>query len=515
METLERVEIFDISTLSLSGREPRKKWWMEMIWDVEGLLKLGLEIDSGPGRMIDAIEEHLKVRDRNGKVVPLAANAVQRVFEQKRGRSNIVLKARQMGITTWVAARLFLKTITSGGTLTVQVAQTREAAEGIFRMVQRFWEQLPKEAREGPLRRSRANVGQMCFPELDSEFRILSAGDEGAGRGLSIQNLHLSEVSRWPGDAQETLAGLRAALSPSGELVIESTPNGAYGCFYGEWNRAATNGTVQHFFPWWKEPAYVADAVTDLTPEERTLVLAHGLTAQRVGFRRTLEASYQGLRLQEFAEDAMSCFRASGDCCFEIDAIEERLTKTCAPLETRRAGSLQIWLPPLPGNRYLVAVDTAGGGSDGDFAAVQVIEIKTGLQCAELRQRLGPLDLANAAADMAREYGNARIAVERNNHGAGVLAYLDSVQHYADVFEMDGVAGWLTTAGNKPQMVARMGALLMQSPEMFQSARLLEECRTFIHWPNGRTGAANGAHDDCLMAMAIAQSVRAEMLTRT
>ena len=37
------------------------------------------------------------------------------------------------------------------GVLTVQVAQTQEAAEGIFRMVQRFWERLPEEMREGPL----------------------------------------------------------------------------------------------------------------------------------------------------------------------------------------------------------------------------------------------------------------------------------------------------------------------------------------------------------------------------
>jgi len=486
-----------------------------MIWDKDGLLSLGREIDSNPENMIDAVERHLKVRDRNGRIRPLAANAVQRAFEQKRGRWNIVLKARQMGITTWVAARLFLKTITTGGTLTVQVAQTREAAEGIFRMVQRFWEQLPDEAREGPLRRGRSTLGHMSFPQLDSEFRILSAGDEGAGRGLSIQNLHLSEVSRWPGDAQETLAGLRAALSPTGEMVIESTPNGAYGCFYGEWNRASANGTVQHFFPWWMEKEYVSESVTNITSEERALVLAHGLTAQQIGFRRGLEASYQSLRSQEFAEDAVTCFRATGECCFDVAAVERRIEAVPSPIETRRGGALQIWLPPLPGKRYLVAVDTAGGGSEGDFAAIQIIEMATGLQCAELQQRIGPLELARIAVELAREYGNAKIAVERNNHGAGVLAYLDGVHRYANVYEMEGLAGWLTTAGNKPQMIGRLGALLVESPWMFASRRLLEECRTFVNMPNGRTGAANGAHDDCLMAMAVAHSVRAEMLTRS
>jgi hypothetical protein len=145
---------------------------------------------------------------------------------------------------------------------------------------------------------------------------------------------------------------------------------------------------------------------------------------------------------------------------------------------------------------------------------VQVIELKTGLQCAELRQRLNPLELAAAAAQLAHEYGRAKIAVERNNHGSAVLAYLDSVHRYADVYEMDGQAGWLTTAGNKARIIGKMGALLVQSPRLFASTRLLEECRTFINGANGRTGAAPGSHDDCLMAMAIAQAVREELLVR-
>jgi hypothetical protein len=488
-------------------------------WDVEELLALGRWMEARPSALVKVAEGWLRVRDRAGLEQPLRANAVQRAFERERGRQNIVLKARQMGITTWVAGRFFLKTITARGVMTVQVAQTREAAEGIFRMVQRFWECLPEGLREGALRRSKANAGQMCFPALDSEFRVVSAGDENAGRGLTVQYLHCSEVSRWPGDAGATLAGLRAALAPGGEMVMESTPNGAYGCFYEEWGRAASNAgaaseVVRHFFPWWMEEAYVGAAVDELREDEQRLVTAHGLTARQIGFRRGLEASYRGLRSQEFAEDAESCFKATGECCFEVEAVEERLASVGAPLEMRRGGALQVWLPFIAGKEYVVAVDTAGGGADGDFAAVQVIERESGLQCAELQQRLGTLELARVSAELAREYGGAVIAVERNNHGAGVLAYLDSVERYARVYEQGGVAGWLTTAGSKPGMVSRMGALLVESPWMFLSKRLLGECRTFVSMVGGRTGAANGAHDDCLMAMAIGQAVRAELAGR-
>ena len=485
--------------------------------DIEDLLAVGRWMDEKPTRLVKVAEGLLRVRDRSGLERPLRANAVQLAFERERGRQNIVLKARQMGITTWVAGRFFLKTITARGVMTVQVAQTREAAEGIFRMVQRFWECLPVELREGALRRSKANAGQMCFPELDSEFRVMSAGDENAGRGLTVQYLHCSEVSRWPGDAGGTLAGLRAALAPGGELVMESTPNGAYGCFYEEWGRAvsnasAVNDVVRHFFPWWMEEAYVGSAVEEMREDELRLVTAHGLTARQIGFRRGLEASYRGLRSQEFAEDAESCFKATGECCFEVEAIEERLASVREPLSTRRGGALQVWLPPIAGKEYVVAVDTAGGGADGDFAAVQVIERESGMQCAELQQRLGALELARVSAELAREYGGALIAVERNNHGAGVLAYLDSVERYARVYEQGGVAGWLTTAGSKPGMVSRMGALLVESPGMFFSKRLLGECRTFVSMVGGRTGAVNGAHDDCLIAMAIGQAVRAELM---
>ena len=115
-----------------------------------------------------------------------------------------------------------------------------------------------------------------------------------------------------------------------------------------------------------------------LREDERRLVLAHGLTAEQIGFRRGLEASYRGLRSQEFAEDAESCFKATGECCFEVGLWRRGWLRWVSRWRVRRGGALQIWLPPLPGKEYLVAVDTAGGGSDGDFAAVQVIEMGSG-----------------------------------------------------------------------------------------------------------------------------------------
>ncbi|HEY0264190.1 MAG TPA: terminase [Granulicella sp.] len=471
----------------------------------------GIENDNGSMRLAQKV---LRVRDREGHEQPLQANRAQSEFERQRKQHNIILKARQMGMTTWASGRFFLKTITTPGTLTVQVAQTREAAESMFRIAQRFWENLPEGCRTGPLKRSRANKRQMIFPALDSEFRVVSAADVNAGRGLTIQNLHCSELSRWRGNPRETLAGLRAALAPGGELILESTPNGAVGCFYDEWMQAAQSGLAAHFFPWWLEDSYVTAPVTEFTDDEQELMQLHRLTPEQIGFRRQLAGSYRGLRAQEFAEDPARCFRASGNCCFEIEAIEERMLELTEPVKRRRHGALLVWLPPMPGREYIVGVDPAGGSSDGDYSVAQVIELQTGTQCAELRDHLSPMELARAIAELAKEYNGALVAVERNFHGAAVHAFLDTTARYERIYTVNGERGFLTSSASKPEILSRLGALLVERPGIFNSRRLLAECRTFVHLASGGAGAAPGAHDDCVMAMAIAQHVRSERILK-
>ncbi len=441
----------------------------------------------------------------------MRANEAQRAFERRRGERNIVLKARQMGMTTWAAGRFFLKTITRPGTLTLEVAHTREAAEEIFRIVHRFLDWLPEELREGPLKTSRANVRQIVFPEIDAQYRVVSAGERNAGRGLTVQNLHCSELARWPGDPGETLAGLRAAMAPGAELILESTPDGVGGCFHEEWQKAGETGMVRHFFPWWMERRYRAQAADEasLTEEERGLIARHGLDLKQIGYRRQIRADFRGLARQEFAEDEESCFLASGDSVFELSAIEARLATVAAPVELRRNGELEIWLPPIRGKEYLVAVDPAGGGSEGDYSAAQVLELETGLQCAEFAGHVGGLELARLVTALAAEYNQAWLVVERNNHGSGVLALIETVCGYGRVYRQGGQAGWLTTSMSRPAALGRLDAALVEEPERFQSRKLLAECRSFVRRPDGGSGARPGTHDDRVMAMAIGLGARA------
>ncbi len=486
----------------------------------EELEEFGRMLDQHPARLrgrtvgMALAENLLLVRTREGRPAPLKANAAQRAFERRRGQRNIVLKARQMGLTTWAAARFFLKTITQPGTLTLEVAHSQESAEEIFRIVHRFLDWLPEELREGPLRTSQSNVRQIVFPEMDAQYRVVSAGDRNAGRGLTVQNLHCSELARWPGDPAETLAGLQAAMSPGAELILESTPDGVGGCFHEEWQKAGETEMVRHFFPWWLERRYRAEAVDEasLTDEERALRSRHGLDRAQIGYRRRIRANFRGLARQEYAEDEQSCFLASGDSVFELDAIEARLAVAPEPAERRRNGELEIWLPPLKGKGYLVAVDPAGGGSEGDYSAAQVLDMETGMQCAEFAGHVGGLELARLVTELATEYNGAWLVVERNNHGSGVLALAETACGYRRIFRQGGRAGWLTTSLSRPAVLGQLGAGLVEHPERFKSRRLLGECRSFVRLPDGRTGARAGTHDDRVMAMAVGLGARAELL---
>jgi len=456
------------------------------------------------------IETLLKVRSKERGLIRLRLNRAQQEYSRSCGKRNIVLKARQLGMTTYVAARFFIQTITQPGTLTVQVAHDQESAEDIFRIVHRFWENLPESLMRGTLRTSRANVRQLVFPRLDSEYRVATAADPSAGRGTTIHNLHCSEVARWPGDAQETLTSLRAAVPRDGEVVIESTPNGAGGVFYDEWQRAGETGYTRHFFPWWYEDAYCTanQLQGGLTHEERRLIEKHRLLPGQIAWRRTVHAQLRKLAAQEYAEDANSCFLAAGECVFDLAAIDEALAERGEPWQSRDNQRLNLWFPPQRGKEYVIGVDPAGGGSEGDYCCAEVIERSCGLQCAELHGHFPPRELAQKLVELGNLYNCALLAVERNNHGYGVLAHLQNMG-YENTYFADRQAGWLTSAVTRPAMIESLAAALVAKPQLFRSRRLLSEFRTFVRQTCGTSRAIAGTHDDCVMAMAIAWAVRA------
>ena len=77
---------------------------------------------------------------------------------------------------------------------------------------------------------------------------------------------------------------------------------------------------------------------------------------------------------------------------------------------------------------------------------------------------MGGLELARFVTGLAAEYNNAWLVVERNNHGSGVLALIETVCGYGRIYRQGGQAGWLTTSMSRPAALGRLDAGLGERP---------------------------------------------------
>ena len=118
---------------------------------------------AGPTERDHFIETYLKIRTKTASRASFELNRAQRAYSTKCDKQNIVLKARQLGITTYIAARFFVQTITQDGILSMQVTHDRQSAQDIFRIVRRFWQNLPDEFAKATCKPRVATCGSWCL----------------------------------------------------------------------------------------------------------------------------------------------------------------------------------------------------------------------------------------------------------------------------------------------------------------------------------------------------------------
>ena len=123
----------------------------------------------------------------------------------------------------------------------------------------------------------------------------------------------------------------------------------------------------------------------------------------------------------------------------------------------------------------------------------QVLEMETGLQCAEFAGHVGGLELAQFVTDLATEYNGAWLVVERNNHGSGVLALAETACKYGRIYRQGGQAGWLTTSVSRPAMLGQLecgaGGGAGAVPEPAAAGGVPELCAA---WRMGAAGRRRG-----------------------
>lgn len=510
-------------------------------------------------------EKLLVIRDKKQELVPLRFNEAQSnlyaVIRQQAALGKpiriIILKGRQEGISTVTEALMFQDTVTRPNVKTLIVAHDSGATGNLFKMNKLFYDCLPR--RMQPMRKN-SNAKELVFenptrepkekakrPGLRSSIRCQTAGSGSVGRSDTLTNVHISEYAFWPKDKKDLLLGIMQTVpnDPSTMVVIESTANG-YDHFKELWDGAenGTNEWIPVFLPWYLEKGYrmAVPTGTEWKEEERQLQRDFGLEEEQLQWRRWCIRANCGGSVEEFRQEypntPAEAFLLSGTPFFDNQALAVQQMHAPEPAVTgwftydapeeqgekprnwqftpAADGAVRIWKEPEKGVPYVLGGDTAGDGSDC-FTA-HVLDNRTGEQVAELQQRQSEILYARQVYCLGRYYNTALAAIEVN-FGTYPVRKLEE-WNYPKLYQrerfdtytnaMVKAFGWHTTTASRPQMLAELHTVMEESPHVIRSRWTLGEMIVFVYDKNRKPQAAEGQHDDLVIAAAIAQMARSQ-----
>src|SRR3972149_458464 len=154
--------------------------------------------------------------DKNKKLVNFRWNKAQRDFHSKRTGRDLILKARQLGFSTYIQGELFRRCVTKT-TTSITLAHDGDTTAKLRLMADRFYENC-KFGNIQPQRKY-ANASLTTYPEFDSSCIIATAGNVTVGRGDTYSDFHGSEVAFWP-DAESIISGAMQGGQP--DVILES-----------------------------------------------------------------------------------------------------------------------------------------------------------------------------------------------------------------------------------------------------------------------------------------------------
>ncbi len=217
---------------------------------------------------------------------------------------------------------------------------------------------------------------------------------------------------------------------------------------------------------------------------------------------------------RRFAQEYGLEFLTSGNTVFDPNVIKRNEGNVLKnEKDFTYDNLLRIYQHPQPGHSYVVGVDPAGGIMGADYTAVVILDKINGEEVAFYRGIIPPDLLSYKLKEWGKTYNDAMIAVESNNHGLTTLTKLRDIEYYniyyrrtfdAKFNSWTNKIGWLTNVKTKPLMIDEFNASLRKGEIIIRSQEILSECLTFQYTDTGKMEAAQGFHDDCIMAASIA-----------
>ena len=512
------------------------------------------------------------------EVQQIMHSMMQRQLEEHNHVRMIVLKARRFGISTYVQGRYFRHAAMNHNKVVQITTHSKAATDVMFAMTRTMEQNLPKEVKPQLKYSGRRDLHWGSEDGgLNSSYSLSTVGGREV-RGSKIDYLHCSEVASWTAGGEDYLLGLLNCVVQgfNTEAVIESTAQGVGGVFHDMyWDAAEGNsGWESVFFPWYiyshyRKPFNSEEEKEKFKSElgqdkryggesEQSLlgisceydvgdeVKKFTLDLENLHWRRQcIKTQCQNdLRKfhQEFPTNAREAFVTTGRGVFDVDTIgklvleSQRLQRERPSegfhipvqswkerggekyiIEAMDEGGLQVWERPVANREYRIGADVSEGidvGRDTDWSVAVVLSAESMDEVAMLRVKIDPDLFAWQLASLGKWYNNAKLLVERNNHGLVTLKFLSDVHLYPDIYSekiLDERSsrsarklGFHTTVKSKPLIIDYLKELIREDEINIKSPKVLDELQTFVNFPNGKMAAQSGSHDDCVMALAIA-----------
>jgi hypothetical protein len=478
----------------------------------------------------------LRIVDKRGEEKRFKLNYGQMILHEKlekqladTGRIRaLVIKGRQMGISTYVEGRFFWKTTKTKNANAFVLSHLAESTTAIFRMVRYFYDNAAHPIFKPPLATSTTTT--MVFEKLNSQYRIGTARSTNIGRGMTNRYVHASEAAFYPNSGEIVAGLLQSVPAEDSEVIVESTANGAGGWFYDQVMKAlrGDGDWIVIFIPWFWLPEYEkkCDPYFTRTTEEEKLAALYNLSNDKLNWRRSKIDELGSLDLfkQEYPCTPEEAFLFSGRSFVEEDCLMDAERNCYSPdiegsfkdgiVTPHEKGSYKQWIKRVdPDERYCIGVDVAEGLAHGDYTVAQVLD-SLGRQVASWHLHIDPYELGDQLCALGKMFNRAYIIPERNNHGLTTIRRMQDlgypnlyVEHTVDDAYADRMtkrAGFYTSSKTKPLIIDNLAALLRKRDSGISDTELVKELRNYVIDDKGITNAKAGCFDDRVMAYAIA-----------
>lgn len=520
---------------------------------------------------VEAFLRKLPIRDRvSQRLIPFEINAGQRKLHEalraqqkkKRPMRAIVLKSRRRGISSYTDALLGCHCMARSGTNALIVTHKFKSSEALFSTPKTMLsERLDgRIALKEQLALPPMNKHQIFFPHTDgdSNLTIATAGNVEGGRGMTLTDLHLSEVAFYSSAA--TFAALLPTVprDPDTIVIQESTANGRVyegEPFYKFW-QATVEGDTEFtpiFLGWLEDEVCVdhnrnvEDAPVD--EDERILMKEFGANKAQIAWRRAMIESpecrgYVEIFNQEYPYCPEVAFISTGDPAFtrEEMAIARstiqkpkmrgvlRMSGTTPVFKESSNGEFYVWEEPQPRSRYYIGADAARGVDTGDFAAIVVVNGDSGEYAARYIGHIGPHALAYLLAAVGYWYGKAMVNVElTGNLGMWTQKVLRDDIRYPSIYRWKGSRddklggktgkggsiGWETTQRSREMAMTAFREAIKYKMLLVRDEVLLQQMDMCTRKDSWQRWDIEKGHDDLLMSALIANITRAQYHPRT